>query len=631
MHGASLGLPQPAVALIAPPIHAGYTAIACALGRSETATDARPADMARIPAPPMLRPLGPGVGPRPQEYPMPDVQDRAPARRLRRLYWQLRALLVLLAWRLRPSMARSLLRCRPGAGQLVGHVLAAVLSTGCASLPQDVQRPPSAVPADVSGTRLAQVVRASAAGEDAALSGFRLLPDGDHALDARLALARRAQMSLDVQYYLIAGDEVGRRFLRELRDAAARGVRVRLLVDDLHASGSDALLAGLAAHPNVEVRLFNPLPVRSGTPARRVLLSLHEFERVNRRMHNKLFIADASLAVVGGRNIADDYFKRGEASNFIDMDMLASGPVVRELSALFDRFWNSEQAYPARSLLRESEPTNAARLRFGSATEGLHRDLPVTPVDRYGVRSVAAQLDTGRLEQHFAPARMFADGPEKASVEDAPARDAAALEGALQAMRAARSEVLIATPYLVPGPRGLAMIQKARAKDLRVVIMTNALAATDEPLVHWGYARYRDEMVRLGVELHELSPTLGRDAMAHGEGGSSLGRLHAKLAVIDRRQVLIGSMNMDRRSMRSNTEMGLLIDSPALVAEVSQTLQRDRDTSTYRVRPRAKPSGIEWVAREADREVVHRAEPDASWALRLKLGLMSLFVAEELL
>jgi putative cardiolipin synthase len=256
----------------------------------------------------------------------------------------------------------------------------------------------------------------------------------------------------------------------------------------------------------------------------------------------------------------------------------------------------------------------------------------VVPLDRDGRTPVSAQLDAGKLVLHFAPVRLMADAPCKASVRDAPPRDATALAAALQAMLAARSEVLIATPYLVPGPRGLAMIREAIGNKVRVRMMTNALAATDEPLVHRGYARYREEMVRLGVELHELSPTLGREAAARGEhGSSSLGRLHAKLAVIDGRQLLVGSMNMDFRSMRANTEIGLLIDSPALAGEVARTLQRDSDTSTWRVRPSAAPAGLEWVAREAGREVVHAREPDTGWMRRVRLEFMSLFVAEELL
>ncbi|VTU20050.1 phospholipase D-like domain-containing protein [Variovorax sp. RA8] len=551
-----------------------------------------------------------------------------------RLRERLQALLVLLHWQMRAPLARELRRLRPGPASLLGHALAALLTGGCASLPPpDAARARSTALEEVAHTRLAQAARASAAGVDPALSGFRLLPDGDQALDARIALARRAQVSLDIQYYLVAADATGRRFLRELGAAAARGVRVRLLVDDLYANDSRLLLAGLAAQANVEVRLFNPLPQRGGKVGTRVALSLHEFERINRRMHNKLFIADGTFAVIGGRNIADDYFERGEPSNFIDMDVLCSGPVVDGFETVFDRFWNSEQAWPVRALLPEADDAQASAQAYAQALQGLRGDPPVAPLDRLGYRPVAAELDEGRLTQHFAPARLYADRPEKAATEGRPAPEAFALEGALQAMREARFQVLVATPYLVPGERGLALMRRARDKGLRVIVMTNAQAATDEPLVHWGYARYRAEMVRLGVELHELSPALGRRAdAAPGESASSLGRLHAKLAVIDGRRLLIGSMNMDRRSMRANTELGVLIDSPALAVEVTQTLQRDRDVGSYRLRPAARrPGNLEWVAQEAGREVVHPREPGLGWAERLRLGLMSLFVAEELL
>ena len=199
-------------------------------------------------------------------------------------------------------------------------------------------------------TKLAQIAAANTPEDKRALSGFRLLPAGDQAFDARIALARRAEKTLDVQYYLIAHDASGLQFLRELRDAAARGVRVRILVDDLYANGQDELLAALAAHANVEVRMFNPLPVRNGGLASRVVFSMHQFSRINGRMHNKLFIADNAFSVTGGRNIADEYFGRSEPANFIDMDILATGPVVRELSNVFDRYWNSEHTYPVQSL-----------------------------------------------------------------------------------------------------------------------------------------------------------------------------------------------------------------------------------------------------------------------------------------
>src|SRR5262245_15272932 len=245
-----------------------------------------------------------------------------------------------------------------------------VVLSGCASLPGDVQRPHSEAAADVASTPLARLAAASTPDDKRHLSGLQLMPHGPEALAARLALVRRAQKSLDVQYYVVAPDASGRQFLRELRDAATRGVRVRLLIDDLHAGQLDELLLGLAAHDNVEVRLFNPLPVRGSAFETRLLLSLHQFDRVNRRMHNKLLVADNSIAVTGGRNIANEYFMRSTAANFIDMDVLSVGPAVRGLSEVFDRYWNSELSYPIDALLRPLPSRDEAQASFAEWVAG---------------------------------------------------------------------------------------------------------------------------------------------------------------------------------------------------------------------------------------------------------------------
>src|SRR5438105_9820553 len=238
------------------------------------------------------------------------------------------------------------------------------LLAGCASLPERTATPPAVALADVADTRLGRVAAAATPAGSRDLSGFRLLPEGETAFDARIALARRAEKTLDVQYYLVNQDDIGLQFLRELRDAARRGVRVRLLVDDLYAAGEDELLAGLAAHPGVEVRIFNPLSSRAGSFATRLLFSLHEFGRINHRMHNKLFIADNSFAVSGGRNIGNEYFMHSASANFIDLDVMSSGPVVRELSGVFDRYWNSEQVYPIERLTAPALQGEAGRARF---------------------------------------------------------------------------------------------------------------------------------------------------------------------------------------------------------------------------------------------------------------------------
>jgi len=251
-----------------------------------------------------------------------------------------------------------------------------VLAAGCATLPEPRPHPAQHALQDVADTPLAGIARAAAPSPELpGSSGFRLLFAGESAFNVRIALARRATRSLDVQYYVVAGDETGRGLLRELSDAAQRGVRVRLLVDDLHAAADDELLSGLAAFPSVQVRLLNPLPVRVGSLGMRLLLSLHDFSRINHRMHNKLFIADNTFAVSGGRNVADEYFMNNAEANFVDLDVLASGPVVRELSAVFDRFWNSDRVFPIEELLARSvhagAPFDAAAVpQGGGAVRG---------------------------------------------------------------------------------------------------------------------------------------------------------------------------------------------------------------------------------------------------------------------
>jgi len=517
------------------------------------------------------------------------------------------------------------------AGVIGGWVLAGVVAlTGCAALPGQVDRPVSYAQADTQDTGLARIAAASTPVADATRSGFRLLPDGEEAFAARLALIRRAEKSIDVQYYQIAADGTGRQFLDELAAAAARGVRVSVLVDDLSGTGTDALLASVAGHANVEVRLFNPLPVRGGSFARRLTLSLHDLPRINHRMHNKLFIADSSFAVTGGRNIGDEYFGRGRAANFIDMDLLSSGPIVAELATLFDRFWNSPYVYPVQSLV-PSLP------RQGEATDAAVVATAVDPVPRWhddesgASATIASELARGAVMQRFARARLLAD-PPSAIVDDDPGRgDSAVMRAHLELLASARSSVVVATPYFVPGSDSLATLRQARARDVRFTLITNSLATTDEPLVHFGYARYRLGLLKLGVALHELMPVpeAAVDPIADERHGASVGRLHAKLVVVDDRWVSIGSMNMDRRSARANTESAIVIDDPALAGEVAEFLEHGRRSSSYALRLRDSGTRVEWV--DAGGEAVVRDEPRPASGPGLKLRLASFFVSEEML
>jgi len=531
-------------------------------------------------------------------------------------------------------------------------MVAVSLLAGCAALPGDVHRVASHARTDVGDSALARIAAASLAAADGAtsetadISGVRLLPGGDQAFDARIALAQAARHTVDAQYYVVADDTSGRQFLRELRDAAERGVRVRLLVDDLYTGGEDEMLAGLAAHANVEVRVFNPLPVRSGGLRTRVLLSLHEIGRVNRRMHNKLFIADNSFAITGGRNVADEYFGRSKPANFIDMDALLAGPAVRALSASFDAFWNGPLSYPFEAIAAGGRAAPApARERFAALVRDLGRFVPpADEPDALGRRPVGAQLAQGRIELVPAKVRVVADavvqgpsaGDAGGSLEEATGpqgREGAVMAANLDLFRAARSEVLVVSPYFVPMPRMIDALTHANREGARVSVMTNSLATTDEPLVHYGYARYRSALLQAGAMLYELMPASEpHPAWSDTEGGrGSLGRLHAKLAVVDRRWFYVGSMNMDRRSAHCNTELGLIVDSPALAGELADLIQRVRMPASFTVSEAPRRGGLQWsFLREGRRWVLHR-EPESNWAQRLRWSVLSLVVSEDFL
>ena len=257
-------------------------------------------------------------------------------------------------------------------------------------------------------------------------------------------------------------------------------MRVRILLDDLFAVGQDDLLAALAGHANVEVRMFNPLPVRRGGVVSRVVFSMHQFPRINGRMHNKLFIADNAFS--GGRDVADPYFGRSEPANFIDMDILSTGPVVRELSAVFDGYWNSEHAYPVQSLAMVRFDADRARRYFDERVQGVAPDHPVAPKDPLGRASVREQLESGHLDQHFATAQVQADAPAKIDGVHARTIDGSVMSSKLELVRSAKSDSLIASPYFIPGRQGVAAMRQAMANKVRLTVMTNSLTTTDEPL-----------------------------------------------------------------------------------------------------------------------------------------------------
>ncbi|MDQ6679352.1 MAG: phospholipase D family protein, partial [Pseudomonadota bacterium] len=432
---------------------------------------------------------------------------------------------------------------------LLWLALAAALSA-CGTLPTEVLRPRSTAILPSSTTALGKIVQASTPAADQ--TGVRLMPLGAYSLEARIELAQRAERSLDVQYYVIENDPTGRLLLQKLRDAALRGVRVRLLVDDLYTTHTDQMLRELAAFPNIEVRLFNPFCcTRSGGIATRFLASLFDFGRLNHRMHNKLFIADGVTAIAGGRNIADEYFLRHAEQNFVDLDAFVIGAVVKDLAAIFDRYWNSDVVFPIQSVGAPLGDALEAQRAFDEMMTSLPQAPPLDPpaVDMLGYGPLSEELQAGKVGLIWGKARAFADPPEKLHTENAAAAyETSVSNNVMMTVWQAKSELVITSPYLIPGKLGIESFRNLQRAKVNVTVVTNSLAATDEPLVHNGYARYRGDLLASGVDVYELSPTRTQHTKRLGVFGSSLGRLHAKTAVVDRKLVFIGSMNLDPRS-----------------------------------------------------------------------------------
>lgn len=519
---------------------------------------------------------------------------------------------------------------------------AVALLPACATLPPPPDKPVTRAWSQPEATALGRIV------DDAApnpyFSGFRLLVSGDDALSALVALADRAQRTLDLQYYLMHDDRSTRTLLRRVHAAAERGVRVRVLLDDLNTAGADDALLCLTAHPNIEMRLYNPFAAGRVSTVTRVLASITDIRRVNRRMHSKMFVADNAVAVTGGRNLGDAYFVQSPSNNFVDLDVVAAGPVVRGLSGSFDRFWNDQLAYPVHALLDKepdcegplsADPPSASPLAVSpQPAEAAPPEDVAPPPAREPVpvpdSTLAQQLARGRLRLVWAPATVLADEPAKISTEGRPDRTETIADDIVGLTRSAEREVMLISPYFVPGKRGVDIARKLRGRGVRLRVLTNSLAATDAPVVHIGYARYREDLLAAGVELYELRNQIGTPRSQLGSFGSSLASLHAKALVIDRSTLLIGSMNMDPRSARLNSEIGLVIRSPALAARVVRLFEDVAVNSSYRVEL-SGDGRLRWVSGVSDGPVFEGAEPDVGFGLRSLLMLLSPFAPDELL
>ena len=458
-------------------------------------------------------------------------------------------------------------------------------------------------------------------------SGFRLLVGNQNALMSRIVMIDRARHSIDLQYYIYFNDATGRLVAQRLLAAADRGVRVRVLLDDIDIAEEDELLDALDAHDRIEVRLFNPFRFRQRSMLSKVGQFVLEGARLNRRMHNKSFIVDGMQAIIGGRNIGDAYYDVGDDVFFRDLDVLCIGPVVPQLAAAFDRYWNSEAAFSVRAYSGEK----ADRGDLASQRAALARDARAFSESDYA-QALSFELPNGPSADRKGPwlwgdAAVVVDDPDKVDPDED--RTVAHIDRSLRrVLDAAQRSVVIVSPYLIPGKDGEALLTALLARGVAIRALTNSLAATDEAAVHSGYARYRIPLLEAGAELHEFRPVSQQDApIAHGT--SSGVSLHSKALVVDGERVFIGSMNFDPRSRHLNTELGVIVDSPEFGAAIEGYFaQASGPANAWRVVYEPRPGSrsgrpvLQWIERAEGGEARrHDSEPGASawkrWQVRI--------------
>jgi len=506
-------------------------------------------------------------------------------------------------------------------------LLAIGFVSGCVSLRPELPRVPSYAVDHPEETSLGRSFAARLA-DSPGLSGFHLLVSGEEAFIVRAATAEAAQRTLDLQYFIVAGDATATLLLYRALRAAERGVRVRLLVDDVGTSDHDDLLSTLDAHPNIEVRAYNPFSGRGTWGLSRLLEYLGDGARLNRRMHNKLWIADNAVAVVGGRNLGDAYFAANQDNDFADLDTFVAGPLVREISHSFDAFWNSAAAIPIKtfSATPPSPEQLAATLAQLKARADKFRETDYAKSLR--ATDFGRLLRGGQLALVSAPAAILHDVPDKTLPQGAEQPIFSVMRSTILA---ARREALLISPYFIPSERGVSGLCSLAGKGVRVRILTNSLASTDVPVVHAGYARYRPRLLACGVELHELRP----GAKTTRRGLSSGASLHAKAVIVDRSALIIGSMNLDPRSRRVNTEVAVRIESPILGEQLGalfdEAVAPDQAFRVELAESGNAAAALVWLGEVDGQSVRLDSEPLAGWWRHFLSGLLASLAPEELL
>ena len=458
--------------------------------------------------------------------------------------------------------------------------------------------------------------------EHQGLSGFYPLSDGMDALGARLRLIEGAQRSIDAQYFLMKDDDAGEVFAGSLLRAADRGVRVRFLLDDVFTTVEDDILALLNQHPNIQIRLYNPI-------SRRGIYYLNyagDFSRANRRMHSKSLTGDNAFTIIGGRNIADEYFQLRGDTEFLDYDVLALGPVVTQVSHQFDDFWNSVRSVPLEQLNNKFTPQDLAeeRAEIDEEVAAESHSIYSEAINTQYMR----ELVDGTGMVYVAPAVLLHDGAAKPE-NPIDISEMTLIKELADFIDNADSSVYIITPYFIPTDSGVEFWRKIIDKGLSVTVVTNSLASTNHVPVHAGYARYRKDMLLMGASLYEArANAIDADDGGTGPRPESL-TLHTKLMLIDERYLFVGSLNLDPRSIKINAEMGLLIDSPELGREFMNDVEANLDESAYKLELDGN-GRLQWRATIDGKQVIETKEPLTSWWRRLQARIYRILPESQL-
>ena len=497
------------------------------------------------------------------------------------------------------------------------------LLSGCTSLPKNYRHTTSSAFADYQSTKIGRLFEKEAK-KHSGKSGFKLIPYGQDAFTARIAMARLAQKSLDLQYYLWKSDKTGLILAGEVLDAANRGVKVRILLDDIGQNGRDDIVAAINKHPNIQIRIFNPFAHRNS----HLLDFIGDYDRVNHRMHNKTIIADNALAIVGGRNIGDQYFGVGEETSFRDLDIAAAGPVVRQISSVYDHFWNSNWTVPIGALAKHSytkkDLLNIQQM-IHRRISGLHFPYPLNQDIEI------LKKDMIRIRDSFvwAKAVYVWDDPDMMYIE-ADKQKNTMIQKLKQRVQSVKKSLHIESAYFIPRPSGIAELIRLQKRGIKVRLLTNSLASNDVIAAHAGYAGYRKELLSAGVELYELRPDAGANRIVNRRLISDTNNtgLHAKAMVFDSNAVFVGSFNLDPRSAAINTEGGLYIESPTIAKEVLAFMSKGiKPQNSYRVLLDTR-GGLAWITVIDGKTKVYHSDPVVGEWRRLKADMIRILPVE---